>query len=100
VEGVGEQRLRHINDSVLSSLKMEGIRFYYLFHCIQTPSGAQTSASPKNTRAIAQEHNYRDIQLTCVYSEAKNVWSYAFTNSFLSSKGKGIPERALMVPGG
>jgi hypothetical protein len=28
VGGVGEQRLRHINDSVLSSLKMEGIRFY------------------------------------------------------------------------
>jgi hypothetical protein len=30
VGGVGEQRLRHINDSVLSSLKMEGIRFFYL----------------------------------------------------------------------
>jgi hypothetical protein len=28
VGGVGEQRLRHINDSVLSSLKMEGIRFF------------------------------------------------------------------------
>jgi hypothetical protein len=28
VGGVGEQRLRHINDSVLSSLKMEDIRFF------------------------------------------------------------------------
>jgi hypothetical protein len=28
VGGVGEQRLRHINDSVLSSLNMEGIRFF------------------------------------------------------------------------
>jgi hypothetical protein len=31
VGGVGEQRLRHINDSVLSSLKMEGIRFFFKF---------------------------------------------------------------------
>jgi hypothetical protein len=29
VGGVGEQRLRHRNGSVLSSLKMEGIRFFY-----------------------------------------------------------------------
>jgi hypothetical protein len=28
VGGVGGQRLRHINDSVLSSLKMEGILFF------------------------------------------------------------------------
>jgi hypothetical protein len=33
VGGVGEQRLRHINDSVLSSLKMEGIRFFFILNC-------------------------------------------------------------------
>jgi hypothetical protein len=31
VRGVGKQRLRHINDSVLSSLKMEGLRFFIFF---------------------------------------------------------------------
>jgi hypothetical protein len=31
VGGVGEQRLRHINDSVLSSLKMEGIRLIFFW---------------------------------------------------------------------
>jgi hypothetical protein len=39
VGGVGEQRLRHINGSVISSLKMEGIRFFYSnsLHVSSTP---------------------------------------------------------------
>jgi hypothetical protein len=33
-------RLRHINDPVLSSLKMEGIRSLYLFFLSPTPSAS------------------------------------------------------------
>jgi hypothetical protein len=59
VGGVGEQRLRHINDLVLSSLKMEGIRFFFLckFYCqkchriekLLLPLHKMLSASGKTT---------------------------------------------------
>jgi hypothetical protein len=46
VGGVGEQRLRHINDSVLSLLKIEGIRFVFAFVNYKTPyDGRSTSKS-------------------------------------------------------
>jgi hypothetical protein len=55
-------RLRHINDSVLSLLKMEGIRLlYFSVHCFPTPSTTRAPTRAYTPRISSGQCPRRDV---------------------------------------